>query len=210
MTETSLFKIGQALFNPVESHTGGYQTIDDRGYQIMLNYRSLGNHPNDIANRVTAGQVIEGNVESNWVKDKIVLIGVTDTIKFNKNEQDTPYGKMPGVVLQAHIISQIISAVKGERPLLVGVSSVVGNFWILIGSIAGGLLVWRIRSLGFIALLVGGELGVLWACCYGLLIAGFWIPLVPAALVLIIAAGGTLVVYQVPPIRNRLSSLNMR
>jgi len=210
MTETSPLKIGQTLFNSVDSNTGGYQTIDDLGYQIMLNYRSLGSHPNDIANRVTAAQVIEGNVESNWVKDKIVLIGVTDTIRFSQHEQNTPYGKMPGVVLQAHIVSQILSAVKDERPLLVGVSSVVGNFWILIGSIAGGLLVWRIRSLGFIALLVGAELGVLWACCYGLLIAGVWIPLMPAALALLIAAGGTLVVYQVPPIRNRLSSLNMR
>ena len=210
MTETSPLKIGETLFHPLISNTGGYQTIDDRGYQIMLNYRSLGNHPNDIANRVTAAQVIEGNVEPNWVKDKIVLIGVTDTLRFSQHERNTPYGKMPGVVLQAHIIGQILSAVKDERPLLVGVSSVVGNLWVLIGSIGGGLLVWRVRSLGFIALLVGAELGVLWACCYGLLIAGVWIPLMPAALALIIAAGGTLVVYQVPQIRNRLSSLNTR
>jgi CHASE2 domain-containing sensor protein len=54
-------------------NSGGYQTIDDGGYQILLNYRSARN----VARGVSFTQVLNGQIDPSWVKGKIVLIGAT-------------------------------------------------------------------------------------------------------------------------------------
>ena len=42
-------QLGQAVFLPLKQNSGGYQTIDANGYQILLNYRSADN----VARQVT-------------------------------------------------------------------------------------------------------------------------------------------------------------
>lgn len=109
---------GAAVFLPLESNSGGYRNIDAKGYQILLNYRSRRN----VARQVSITQILLGQIQPEWVKDKIVLIGYTAASK--KDFFLTPYTpansnnpRMPGVLIHAHLTSQILSAVLGERPL---------------------------------------------------------------------------------------------
>lgn len=62
---------GKAEFVPLSRNSGGYQTIDDQGYQILLNYRA----PNNIARMISLTQFLDQTIPESWIKDKIVLIG---------------------------------------------------------------------------------------------------------------------------------------
>ncbi|MBD2092538.1 CHASE2 domain-containing protein [Microcoleus sp. FACHB-1515] len=188
--ELPRLKIGDTLFTPLEGNSGGYRSIDARGHQILLNYRPA---QDGVARTVTLAQVLQGAIDPAWVKDRIVLIGNTDA-SF-RDVHLTPYSrdsreKMPGVEIQAHMISQILSVVLDKQPLLQPWSAAGDLVWIMVWSIAGGAIVWRFTSAkqlligsGAIVLLIGG--------CYVLLLRGNWVPLVPAAFALsgTIAAG---------------------
>ena len=111
-------QVGKTVFIPLESNSGGYQTIDDRGYQVLLKYHSK----HQVARQVTVTQVLRGQLNPSFVKDKIVLIGTTAPSA--RNLFNTPYSgvlqenlKMSGITLQAQMVSQILSAVIDGRSL---------------------------------------------------------------------------------------------
>ncbi|NJM49026.1 MAG: CHASE2 domain-containing protein [Alkalinema sp. RU_4_3] len=68
-------RLGRTDLVPLRSTDGGYQKADVAGYQMLLNYRADGR----IARRVSLSQVLRGELEADWVKDKVVLIGNTAT-----------------------------------------------------------------------------------------------------------------------------------
>jgi CHASE2 domain-containing sensor protein len=188
-------QLGNTIFKRLEARTGGYQNIDAWGHQVLLNYRSYRSVRN-VAAQVTLTQVLNGQLNPNAVKDRIVIIGVTAPSR--KDYFYTPYSKtrrldqqLPGVVAQAQMVSQILSAVLDKRPLL-WVWPVWGEtLWIWGWALAGGLLSWRFKFLIRLGL-VGGSLIILYAVCFGLLIQGGWVPLVPSALVLVFTSGSVL------------------
>jgi CHASE2 domain-containing sensor protein len=184
-------QIGNVTFKRLRGRTGGYQNVDTWGYQILLNYRSY-HSPAAFAPIVTLADVLNGKVNPDDVRDRIVLIGVTAQ---SANDYSlTPfstgkgfYQSMPGVVVQAQMVSQLLSAVKDGRPLL-SVWPVWGEIvWIWGWSFVGGLLVWFGRSSQlYLLLLQGSALGILFVLCYILFVQGNWVPLVPSALALVL------------------------
>jgi CHASE2 domain-containing sensor protein len=178
-------QLGKTVFPKLNSRSGGYQDIDANGGQILLNYRSR----KEIAEQVKLTQFLSTPVNANAVKDRIVLIGVVSRGD-SPDTWSTPYGatlddQMPGVLLQAHMVSQILSAVEDGRPL-VGVWSLwVEVAWIWGWSLVGGVLTWRKLSFPWLALAVGVTCSVLYVVCLSLLIGGAWVPFVPSALSLL-------------------------
>jgi CHASE2 domain-containing sensor protein len=69
-------QIGNVILNPLKTRSGGYQNLDDRGFQILLNYRASP----EISRRVKFSQVLSGEINPDWVKNRIVFIGVTSPI----------------------------------------------------------------------------------------------------------------------------------
>jgi CHASE2 domain-containing sensor protein len=181
-------QIGTTVLKRLRLNAGGYNNIDVGGYQVLLNYRSSPS-PLDVAGRVTLTQVLNGQLNPNAVKDRIVLIGVTDLsakdyffTPYSTGQRD--YQDMPGVVAHAQMVSQILSAVLDQRPLLWVWSDWGEALWIFGWALTGGLFSWR--SQFFLRWgLVGGTLFVLYSLCFGLLIQGGWVPLVPSALALV-------------------------
>lgn len=113
--------LGQATFEPLRPHSGGYQTIQAAGYQLLLNYRAA--FAEQVATTVSLGDVLEGKLQPEQVKDKIVLIG--STAPSSKDYFFTPFTKsreggldMAGVVGHAQMVSQLVSAALGDRPLI--------------------------------------------------------------------------------------------
>lgn len=192
ITDEGYLQLGQIVFKPIESRTGGYQNIPAWGHQILLNYR-YHRSPEQFVEQVTLSQVLNNQVNAEAVKDKLVLIGVTAPSR--KDYFYTPYSrgkqfeeKMPGVIVQAQMVSQILSAVLDKRPLLWVWPVISEVLWILGWSLVGGLLAvyvcsWRRWGLMVVAVLL------LYGFCYGLLLQGGWVPLVPAALALVLTGG---------------------
>jgi CHASE2 domain-containing sensor protein len=190
-TSNGDLQLGTTVFKRLQAHTGGYQQVDARGNQVMLNYRSSYS-PQRIAAQVTLTQVLNNQINPNSVKDRIVLIGATGTSA--ADDWFTPYGagaskKLPGVIMQAQMLSQILSAVLDRRPLLWVWSFWGEALWIWGWSIVGGILACSFRSLLKLGLAGATTLGVLYGLCFGLLLKGAWVPLVPSAITLVVTGG---------------------
>ncbi|HBB33489.1 MAG TPA: adenylate cyclase [Cyanobacteria bacterium UBA8803] len=184
-------QIGNIVFNKLKPDTGGYHQLDTLGYQLLLNYRSR-----SIARTITLTEILSGTVDAelpNLVKGRIVLIGTT--APSFKDYFPTPYStgqwqeKMPGVIIQAQMVSQIISAVLDGRPLIWWWPAWGETFWIWGWSLVGGLAGWYVRSHLSLGLINSVALGTLYGLCLVFLLNGGWLPLVPSALALIFTSG---------------------
>ncbi|MGI2904371.1 CHASE2 domain-containing protein [Tolypothrix sp. VBCCA 56010] len=189
-----------------ESHTGGYQQIDDNGYQILLNYRSSPS-PKEVAEQVSLKDVLTGKVNPDAVKNRIILIGVTaDSAGDNFF---TPYGnEMPGVIVHAQMVSQILSAVLDGRPLLWVLPFWGEVFWVWGWSCVGGTIAWRFRSIPTCGLASGVALLGLYGVCYCLLTQGCWLPLVPSVFAVIVT-GGSVVAFRLQRIQSSVFESNL-
>lgn len=198
-------QLGNTVFSRLHSRWGGYQGIDSRGAQMLLNYRST----ETIAEQVSLTQILTGQFNPDAIKDRVVLIGVTAKTAddFWKTPLTATRGdarsslerdhEMPGVLVHAHIVSQILNTVLDRRSLLWVWPSWGETIWVLNWSLVGGILSWWFSSHCVlikqrwsrlaIALLVSA--GVLYGVCFALLTQSGWVPLVPPLLALITTSG---------------------
>ncbi len=187
ITDEGYLQLGKIVFKPIDIPTGGYQQFDAKGHQILLNYRSS----REVAKQVTVAQVLNNQLDPNLVKDKIVLIGVDsqgakDYFLTPYSMATTPYQEIAGVLLQANMVSQILSAVLDKRSLLWVLPAWGEILWICATSLVAGILAVYSRSLLKLAILISAELLILYGCCFVLLLYGGWMPFLPSALGLVI------------------------
>ncbi len=182
---------GKAEFVPLKSDSGGYANLDARGYQILLKYRSA----KQVARQVSITQVLNGEIDPSWVKDKIVLIGTT--APSTRDLFLTPYSpvqkqspKMPGVLLHAQMLSQILSAVLQGRSLFWMWPEWAEILWNGSWAVLGGVVAWRIVHPARAGLVVGAALMGLFGISFGIFIGGGWVPLVSPALGLVVTGVG--------------------
>ncbi len=207
-------ELGKTIFFPLNSGDGGYANIDNRGYQILLNYRTP-----EIARTVSIGEVLSNQVKPDWIKNKVILIGTT--APSIPDAFLTPYSikagddfKMPGVLIHAQMVSMIINSTlihqsQKSPPLLFSQFPAPASnlFWFLpqsleiawIGTWAmvGGILMWRIThplKQGFA--LMGGLLSLL-ATSYGLFLLNTWVPIIAPIFSLFLAGIGVIAYKQV-------------
>ncbi|MDJ0797594.1 MAG: EAL domain-containing protein [Calothrix sp. MO_167.B12] len=188
--------LGQTVFLPLEANSGGYQNVDDTGYQVLINYRS----DRHIARRVSLSQVLDGQVKPEWVKDKVVLIGTTATSI--KDRFFTPYTRdrltnpgTPGVLIHAQLISQIFSTTLDKQPLFWFWPEWVEGFWIWTWAVIGGYLGWKMRNMFYQIFIATVALGVLTSIYLGFFTQLAWIPLISPALALLLT-GATISAYK--------------
>lgn len=192
IADPEAMRFGNTELPRLQPNTGSYVRVetDTASVQMLLNFRS-GSRPFRL---VTLQQVLAGHFDPAWVRDRVVLIGITassvkDVVNSAAIQSGTP-GLINGVEVQAHAVSQILSAVADQRPLLKAWSDGWEYLWIagwgLVGMAIGrfGRSPWK----GLLLLALAG-LGLL-ISCYALLIGGWWIPLMPPLVVLTINAAG--------------------
>ncbi|MEX0269706.1 CHASE2 domain-containing protein [Leptolyngbyaceae cyanobacterium UHCC 1019] len=170
----------------MSSHSGSYQNLDARGYQVLINYR---NTP-QVAQSISLRDVLNSKYHPTWIENHVVLIGVTASSV--DSDQDTPLGKLPKLHVQAQMLSSILSASEGERPQISWLPIWVDTLWIGCWSLVGTGLVlyWRSRLIWLWSASVI-TWGIVYGICWALLIVGLWLPLIPAAIALFITEAFT-------------------
>ncbi|MEG4282526.1 CHASE2 domain-containing protein [Microcoleus sp. A006_D1] len=182
--------LGKTQLKQLQSNDGGYSNADARGYQILINYRSR----QQVAPQVTVTDVLEGKIDPNLVKDKIVLIGyTTETVKdffytpYSGRQQNNQF--MPGIVAHAQVISQLLSAVLDNKPMFWFWPEWAEILWISGWSIVGGTVASRMAHPAQLALTFGAMLSGCCALGFGIFLLGGWVPVAAPALALIVTGG---------------------
>lgn len=193
-TKEGDLQIGNVVFEQLNEHTSGYQKVDTSGYQILLNYRSLPS-VEKIADQVSLRNVLNEKISLESVqslKDRIVMIGLsapTNTNDYWKtpfNSNAKPKQKqIPGVFVQAQMLSQILSAVLDRRPLLWWWSGWMEALWVWGWSLVGGMTAWYYSKPLHLGLAVVVILLTLFGLCFGVFTLAGWVPLIPSVLALL-------------------------
>lgn len=194
----------------LNDNTGVYGKEDLGGYQLLLNYRLVKEYKiqekdrriSPIAETWTLDSVLENKVSLDYVRDKIIIIGSTADIGGADNFS-TPYSYSEGqhkeisaVELHAQMVSQIISAVLDNRPLLSFLPKWSEVLWIWSWIVIGASIAWIFYGKWSLLFLSDSiAIVILVGFCWGLLSFGYWIPSVRSVLALIIASGGTILFF---------------
>ena len=196
LTPDGYLQLGKIVFKTLEQNTASYHNIDSSGHQILLNYRAS----RQIAQTITMTDFLNNKFNPELVNNRIVLIGTTAP-SFNDNNWQVPDSRaggsiqtMSGVEIQGHMISQIISAVLDNRPLLWWWSKSYETIWIWFWALVGGIVFHRYHSLLGILIKGGIITVILSVISWYLFLQGGWIPLVPPAVALLIT-GGCVIVF---------------
>lgn len=194
------------------SNTGGYVKADNGGIQVLLNFRSGQKR----FRKISLNEIKKGDFNPNWLRDRIVIIGLTAaSVKDNINTAAIPSknpapGVVYGVEIQAHAVSQIISAVLDNRPLLQSWSEEWEYLWIVFWGILG-ISLGRISQNPWKNILLVSIAGIiLLGIAYFCIIWGWWIPVLPATILLVINGVGLTAFYQYDrALRARISDRQM-
>ena len=190
-------RLGQASLPRLDRQAGQYHNLDNGGYQIILDYRS----EDKSVRTVRFTDVLKGDVRPDWIENNIVFIGTTATsgrdrflTPFSANQTGAESDeKMPGVVIHAQMVSQLLDVALGTRSLRWYWSEWGEILWIVGWAVTGSVMAYYCRHP--ILLGVGGIALVLVISGTGYVVfgQGGWIPtLMPCIVVL--ATGGTTVV----------------
>ena len=199
------YGLGKAIFERLNPNSGGYIRADARGYKILLNYWGA---PANFR-QYSLMKVLNNKIDPKDIKDRLVFIGSGSNVESSKDSFYTPYSKgwfrspvkMPGVFIHANVASQIINAAIARRPLLRTYNEFLEFLIILSMGVVGAIISWRLKSsmaIVFYTCVVGMVLIIF---SYQVFLLGWWLPLVPALLALVI------VVFTAIFIRNKQQDL---
>ncbi|CAD5944675.1 Adenylate cyclase 1 [Planktothrix tepida] len=180
------YQLGSIAFPKLKPNDGSYQSVIG-GSQILVNYR----HAPDAIRQVSLIDVLEGKVNSAWIKDKIVLIGVSapslrDSVLTPLNTGNNRMPKLPGVVNLAQMTSQLLSVVLEEESLFWFLSERQELLWILIWAIAGLILSEFSSRYSYLLLGTGLLLTALGGISFLVFLNQGWIPLISPSVALIL------------------------
>ncbi|WP_019502604.1 CHASE2 domain-containing protein [Pseudanabaena sp. PCC 6802] len=184
--DKNAIRFGTVEFPRLQPHDGGYIGVDAGGNQILMNWRSgQKRFP-----MFSLKDIKTNNFNADAIRDRIVIIGmvaasVKDTLTAPAVNEDL----VEGVEYQAHSTSQIISAVLDGRSLL----QVLPDAWeyvLIIFWGGAGIAIGNIRRrtntpaqerdspIPNLLMMTAITISLV-AGCYGLLLLGWWVPVIP-------------------------------
>lgn len=197
LRDYNAMRFGDTELFRVDDNFGGYVNQDTKNNPVILiNFRS-GEMP---FNKINFSDFMSGNFSDDLINDRVILISMAgastkDYLNTAAIKSENP-GLVLGVELQAHAVSQIISAVLDNRPILKTWSTGWEYVWIIVGGICGIALISLRRSFLLSIFIVSGLSLLIIFLSYGLLILGFWVPVLPIWLAFSLN-GGSAVLYRV-------------
>jgi CHASE2 domain-containing sensor protein len=174
----------------------GYPHNSSGGSEILVNYRS-----SEVATRVTLQQILDRQVNPEYIKDKVILVGVTAQGGIDDwFIPIKPSIATPGLVVQAHLVSQLLSTALDQRPLIMILPQWQAIIWVGIWAMVGSsLAAWqrqqknRGRSIFYVVIGIMTAAAFLYGLCFISLWKGIWMPFLLPLLALILCSSiGTL------------------
>jgi CHASE2 domain-containing sensor protein len=172
---------------PIRINYGGYNNIDSGGVQTLLNFRT-GQTPFQI---VSVQDILSGRVPRSTIHDRVVLVGgLTDKGDAVMTSYSTSsLDPMPGVIVQAHAVSQILSAVFDKRPLMWAFPIWFDVLTVFTGAVASGMISSRFTSWIRLSGILLVSSGTLYSVCFiALLWMGCWLAFVPTLIASVITS----------------------
>lgn len=203
-----IVKIGKTSLPPLEANEGGYINEDAAGYQFLIDYGTM---PSRLPT-YTFSQLLDGQVPTKNIKDKIVLIGTS--AKSLNDHFYTPYSggadkqqRVPGYELHAQIVNQLIEmALNGGRHIH-SMQERDEGLLLWLACTLSALIGFRMRSLWLFGLTVVFGVVVLGGIAFmGMATYNWWIPVLPPLLGWVISASST-VAYLSGQERNQRKQL---
>jgi PAS domain S-box-containing protein len=189
--EETKFRLGRAVFTPLQPNDGGYVGMDAGGYQILSNFPKFHSGFRTISlTDVLQGRLPRELVRENGdapLRDRIVLIGLTaDSLKdkFFTAYTTDPTSVPAGVEVHALLTSQLLSAALDGRPLLHSWSEPMEWLWIVAWSTIGATIGWTASSPKQTIVKVVLLSVALFGGAYGFFLMGWWIIIIPPLLAL--------------------------
>lgn len=191
-------RFGKAVTHSLTGKEFAFRGADLEGYQILLNYRTFESY----FDTVNLRDVLSGNLSEEQVRSRIVLIGTTaksvndfHNVGYIRSLRNKDV-RMAGVLIHAHLVSQILSAALDGRAMINILSSEGEWLWILFWSFTGSCVSWqllqaKLRKRRFWGLTIFGisiAVGTLIVSSYGSFLMGWWIPTVSPVIALISSA----------------------
>jgi two-component sensor histidine kinase len=176
--------------------TGGYVRTNNGGNQTLINFRA-GKTPFE---KISYQTLMAEQVDPALLQDRVVLVGYTaesvkDFVSSLAVTSDSP-SLIPGVEVQAHAVSQVLSALYDGRPFIKALPDGLEYLLILAAGLLGMALAQR-RTNPALHLLVIIMLGAGWLLiCYSLLVASWWLPVIPVAAAFLLNAVALYPFYQ--------------
>jgi diguanylate cyclase (GGDEF)-like protein len=174
-------QIGEANFPCLVSNSGGYRMEESEtlGWQFLLNYNK------NITQKLTLTDILEDRFDPEAIKNKIILIGTTapsqkDLFTTPLSNLDSQQPLMPGVMVHAQMVGQILQTTLDRQSLIWYLSEWKEIVWIWVWSV-GGIVIFRRHAnlpiAGIILLLAASGL---FALSWVLFDRSLWIPLMPS------------------------------
>lgn len=183
-------KLGRTTITPLEQNDGGYINADARGYQYLIDFKDAA----DFYQSHSLTRLLSGKIKPVDIQDKIVLIGVV--AQSVKDHFYTPFSRgfrsdqqMPGVVLHGHLTSQLIRFGLNETRPIKTIKEKQELGLMLLWSLVGGIAGFFTRSIWHFSMMMTAGLSLLWFSAYFAFLNGWWLPLVPLTLTLLLSAG---------------------
>jgi adenylate cyclase len=185
-------RLGKAVIHPLDQSRGPYVTLDNRGYQVLLDYRG-GPQPFP---QLSMSEIMDHDDLASRIRGRVVVVGVA--AESVKDSFATPFstgfnGGEPvnGIAIHGHLAAQLIQEAMDGAPVLDGMPRGFENLWIWAWAIGGAILGLMIRST--LPALAGGAvgLGAIGTIVFVAFGRALLLPAVPAALAWVASAALT-------------------
>ncbi|MBE9031029.1 CHASE2 domain-containing protein [filamentous cyanobacterium LEGE 11480] len=209
-SSSQTMNLGKAVIRPFTPNDAGYIRAEAGGYQMLMNFYGTGQQFPSISLEA----LLNNRVNPALLRDRIVLIGYTaesvnDLFQTPYSSQGEDGRYMPGVILHANIIQQLVGGALTGRTMQGSWSEPWEWLWIVMWT-GGGCLIsrWLLPKSwwwlpGALSLSAVGLVG----SGYGLLLAGWVVPIVPCTIGLFTGAGAIIGVSQKQLERQQLQQI---
>ena len=170
-------RLGATTLRPFGARDGGYATVDDSGYQLLLDHA----RPPRGFESVSLGQLLRGEIDPARLRGRVVVVG--SNAKSLPDNFRVPGGaSVPGLELHAHTVDQLLRLASGDaRPLRL-LPDAVESALVLGVALAGcalglGVPGRPVVGTGALIATVAAGSGALWLAGALAFRAGLWVPM---------------------------------
>jgi adenylate cyclase len=181
--DNDALRLGKTVIAPLDQSRGPYVVLDNRGYQVLLDYRG-GPLP---FRKYSLNEVAERGDLASLVRDRVVIVGVT--AESVRDSFTTPFGTglsraepINGITVHAHLVNQLVAGALEGRPPLDGLPRGLEDIWVVLWALGGATVGLLVRSTA--PALAGGAAGLaaIGVAVFAAFGRGLLLPAVPAAL----------------------------